>query len=391
MIHFAKLLQLIRGQARVSDSPSQRALVLTEDDEQERFTKPDEYYRHNYYLSPNPHWLGYYKVVSGYPRGLCSPPPIKAQISFLAKTLGLSPDSALNFAERLRLYARSDGAEGWWAIPSIHGLARRHFPEVLDTKERFRRATGVVLEKLREKFSFVQDKRLGDGTINLEQVPERTKAIELIAEEQGGGDILLIQAQFGLLHASISPEEARKRFEKNEFELGLLEAGSMLLVHPGRVAQEEYDFVPLYLCCTGDRVQDCCYMGGETPSHWGETYPYFSGSDLYLEGWGTKDSGAVIGSITGFVPRMYADPEGVNLWPGLEGAVGLETNKFQIIGDIPSEGKELQVMNVLIDPNNPDCLVEAVKEGLKPPNDGEALRRWISGGNAMIDRMMYGD
>jgi hypothetical protein len=71
--------------------------------------------------------------------------------------------------------------------------------------------------------------------------------LNLIAETQKG-DILIIAAQLGMRHRGRSVRRAREVFISNEFGLGSLAVGSIILTHPERLVRwEELD-----MDCAGD-------------------------------------------------------------------------------------------------------------------------------------------
>lgn len=74
-----------------------------------------------------------------------------------------------------------------------------------------------------------------------------THALDLVAENQPG-DILVIAAQLGMSHRGRSVRRAREVFVENEFGLGSLAVGSIILTHPERLVRYE----ELDMDCSGD-------------------------------------------------------------------------------------------------------------------------------------------
>ncbi|MBP6855428.1 MAG: hypothetical protein KBC26_00375 [Candidatus Pacebacteria bacterium] len=180
-----------------------------------------------------------------YPKEYKGPKPIADQIKALAKILDLDPSQALEFAKNLP--ALPDGAEGWFAIPSVDALAAKHFPEVTDPAEMYCQAVQLVHAKIAASRSFY-NYREGQITPAQLRVHARTAhALDLIAETQKG-DILIVAAQLGMRHRGKSVRRAREVFVANEFGLGSLAVGSIVLTHPERLVRwEELD-----MDCSGD-------------------------------------------------------------------------------------------------------------------------------------------
>ena len=70
-----------------------------------------------------------------YPKEYKGPKPVADQIKTLAKIFGLDPSHAIEFAKNLP--ALPEGAEGWFAIPSVDALAKKRFPEVTDPAQKY--------------------------------------------------------------------------------------------------------------------------------------------------------------------------------------------------------------------------------------------------------------
>lgn len=180
-----------------------------------------------------------------YPDEYKGPKPIKEQVKALAEILSLDPTSALEYVKNLP--ELPEGAEGWFAIPAITALAKKHFPEVTDSAKQYCRAVQLIHQKIADSRSFYNYR---DGQITTERlrVHARTAhALNQITEMQPG-DILIVAAQFGLRHRGRSVRRAREVFVANEFGLGSLAVGSMLLTHPEREVQLEQ----LHMDCAGD-------------------------------------------------------------------------------------------------------------------------------------------
>jgi ribosomal protein S16 len=180
-----------------------------------------------------------------YPKEYKGPKPIADQIKALAKIFDLDPSHAIEFAKNLP--ALPEGAEGWFAIPSVDALAKKHFPEVTDPAQKYCQAVQLVHAKIAASRSFY-NYREGQVTPAQLRVHARTAhALDLIAETQKG-DILIVAAQLGMRHRGKSVRRAREVFVANEFGLGSFAIGIMVLTHPERLVQWEQ----LHVDCAGD-------------------------------------------------------------------------------------------------------------------------------------------
>ena len=181
-----------------------------------------------------------------YPPEYTGPKSIGEQITTLAKMLNLNPTSALAFAKKLP--ALPEGAEYWFAIPSPVALAAKHFPNLNDPAEQYCAGVSLILSMIAASRDFC-NYREGEITTAQLRVGIRTAdALAQIIEAQDMGDILIIAAQFGLLHRGESVRRAREKFSANEFGLSSLIVGSISLTHPERFAREEQ----LNIDCAGD-------------------------------------------------------------------------------------------------------------------------------------------
>lgn len=180
-----------------------------------------------------------------YPKEYKGPKPINDRVKAIAKIFGLDPSHALEFAKTLP--ELPNGAEGWFAIPSVDALAAKHFPEVTDPIQKYCQAVQLVHTKIADSRSFY-NYREGQITPAQLRVHARTAhALDLIAETQKG-DILIVAAQLGMRHRGKSVRRAREVFVANEFGLGSLAVGSIVLTLPERLVRwEELD-----MDCSGD-------------------------------------------------------------------------------------------------------------------------------------------
>jgi len=189
------------------------------------------------------------QVAYSYPKEYKGPKPIADQVKAIAKIFGLDSAEALEYAKHLP--ALPEGAEGWFAIPSVDGLAQKRFPEVIDPAEKYCRALQIVHQKIAESRSFTNWR---DGQIDTAHLRVSTRALEAMSKiaEQQKGDILVIAAQLGKRHKGRSVRRAREVFVASEYGLTSVAIGSIVLVHPERLVRwEELD-----MDCAGDEFSD---------------------------------------------------------------------------------------------------------------------------------------
>lgn len=224
-----------------------------------------------------------------YPPEYGGPRPVVEQIVALAAACKLDPTRALEYVKNLP--ELPDGAEGWFAIPSVNAIATRHFPKITDLAERYCHAVQFVLGKIAESRSFYN--YCGGQIVpdHLTRSDRTAQALTSIAAVQGS-DILIVAAQLGLRHRGRSVRRAREVFVPSEFGLGSLEVGSIALTHSERLVRSE----ELDMDCSGDE-----FVGAD-----GEPdAPYLGCYDDGV-GFGTHWIGGPsegCGSVSGFFPQ----------------------------------------------------------------------------------------
>ena len=226
-----------------------------------------------------------------YPKEYKGPKLIADQIKALAKIFDLDPSHAIEFAKNLP--ALPEGAEGWFAIPSVDALAKKHFPEVTDPAEKYCQTVQLVHTKIAASRSFY-NYREGQITPAQLRVHARTAhALDLIAETQKG-DILIVAAQLGMRHRGKSVRRAREVFVANEFGLGSLAVGSIVLTHPERLVR----WKELDMDCSGDEFSPEA-DGGFFVS------PYFDfdGGEVRFDTDFVGSPGGDFGSVSGFLSQ----------------------------------------------------------------------------------------
>lgn len=135
----------------------------------------------------------------------------------------------------------SKGAEGWFAVPRWDKISPS-----------YNNAVEKVLELIENQRDGGLDNVFKDrmGPPYLRKHSHTVSKLQKLAEEQDGYDILIIPAQFGLLHRGLKIDQDRKVFTDNEFGLGAFEVGCMLLTHPKRLVT----YRNLWIDCPGDEM-----------------------------------------------------------------------------------------------------------------------------------------
>jgi hypothetical protein len=187
-----------------------------------------------------------------YPPEYRAPKHISQQVDALAGLFGLSLGYTSEWIDKiLPTLTLPEGAEGWFAIPSIDALAKRHFPEVENPAERYTRAVALILEKIAASRSFHNYRA---GQITPERLRMHIRTAEALAQigQTQQGDIIILPAQLGLRHRGRSTRRAREVFVNGEFGFGSLMGGAVTLTHPERFVRWEQ----LHMDLPGDEFDD---------------------------------------------------------------------------------------------------------------------------------------
>ena len=131
------------------------------------------------------------------------------------------------------------GAEGWFAIPRWEKIAPTY-------NEAVQKVLDLIKRDRNGRFINYRENQLGPQY--LRQSQKSIKAFKELGNKQKNCDILVVPAQFGLLHRGQSVHLARDAFMANEFGLGVFAIGIMLLTHPEREVRQEQ----LHIDCAGD-------------------------------------------------------------------------------------------------------------------------------------------
>ena len=215
--------------------------------------------------------------------------PIGEQVQTIATIFGLDPIQALDFIKTLP--ALPDGAEGWFAIPRVSSVAKKHFSAITDSAEQYCEALKLVHSKVAESRSFTNYREGQITTAQIRQHPRTQRFLEQLESEQQG-DILILAVQYGMRHRGKSVRRARETFSGNEFGLGAFAIGCIALVHPERyVHWEELD-----TDCPGDEFAPDVVSVFSGAPFW-----RFYGGELKFDTCGVSIACAYFGSVSAFV------------------------------------------------------------------------------------------
>lgn len=226
-----------------------------------------------------------------YPEEYKGPKPIADQIRAIAEIFDLDPSQALEFTKNLPVLP--ERAEGWFAIPSVDALAAKYFPEVIDPAQKYCQAVQLVHSKIAASRPF-HSYRIKITPAQLRVHARTANALDLIAETQKG-DILIVAAQLGMRHRGRSVHLTREVLMANEFVLGSVAVGSIILTHPERLVRWE----ELEMNCAGDEQT---WRGGNDYS-WGMPYFHFSDGEVKFDTCGVGCACEYYGSVSAFLPQ----------------------------------------------------------------------------------------
>jgi hypothetical protein len=223
------------------------------------------------------------EVVSkcGYVSGYRNPKRIIEQNALLRQVF-----PGIGFAdESLARRPLPERAEGWFAIPRWETIAPSY-------GEAVEKVLTALSDRCDGNCINYREGKLGDRYFR--QTDATRAAFQKLGEEQKGYDILLVAAQFGIVHRGRSVRRARAKMRFNEFGLGAFAVGIMLLTHPVRL--KHYD--DLWIDCAGDEY---------SPDGDGkfENSPYFGfyGGWLEFQTGRFEDANDLYGSASGFLPQ----------------------------------------------------------------------------------------
>ncbi|MCW1888348.1 MAG: hypothetical protein KIH67_002230 [Candidatus Moranbacteria bacterium] len=175
--------------------------------------------------------------------------PIQYQIRFIAEAFGLDSESANAYVRhwQSRQMSINSYAKALFAVPAPSRLA--------DT---YAKGVKKVLDVFGQHVPF--DNKFFEGRWVAYEIrqSEQSQAAWQQLEKVQQSDILIVAAQLGYLHVNQHLTRARQSFREEEFELGVLATGCILMTHPHWKAENLRSFVD-----TGD---ECLDSGEKDPS-----------------------------------------------------------------------------------------------------------------------------
>jgi hypothetical protein len=159
--------------------------------------------------------------------------PVEAQVTELRKAF----PSLGACREKLGRLPLPEEPEAWFAIPRWQAVAPTYHEavvSVLDVLAQKRRLSNRIAGRLSKEY--------------LRQTERSQLAESILADQQPGNDILVVAAQFGMLHRGSSARRTRASLAGNEYGLGVFAIACLLLTHPERLSDGE----ALMIDCGGD-------------------------------------------------------------------------------------------------------------------------------------------
>jgi len=207
--------------------------------------------------------------------------PIAEQIAVLSRLFGLNGKKALAYAKNLP--ELPEGADGYFAIPRWQAVAKTY---------------GKAVEKALDLIGKSRTlKNWREGQLGEKYLRQSERTEQMFAKfcEQQEGDIIIVPAQFGLLHRGRSVRRAREVFTDNEFGLGSFAIGCMLFTHPER----EQVWEQLHVDCGGDEFAP----GGDGEFVSAPSFFWGDGELRFSTSW-THNTSKRFGSASGFLRRI---------------------------------------------------------------------------------------
>lgn len=220
-----------------------------------------------------------------YPKDYKGPKEINYQIYSIAEIFGLDPTDALKYSKNLPKLPK--GAEGWFAVPKVSAVVRVNFP---DKNDQYCMALFLACGKLDNNLSFIN---YNEGEIISGEIHQYARTIHFLdsLESLQAGDILIIAAQFGMLHRGESARRSIETFANNEFGLGTFHVACMSLVNPEMFSKEGR----LYPNCPGDYIDSYSDVI-MIPSF------YSDGKHMILDCYDNTSKESFYGSASAFLP-----------------------------------------------------------------------------------------
>lgn len=231
----------------------------------------------------------------GYVSGYTKPKDLTIQINYLRElfpNIGYVNQDLLKQIESGVILLPA-GAEGWFAIPNLT-KNRKIFGST------YSEAVQKILNLLEQTrsgnlYNFCE-KQVDER--HLRQTLKTKKFFRKLAKEQDNSDILIIAAQFGILHRGRSVRRVRAMSLSgvdNQVELGTFAIGCMLLTHPERLQQ----YNDLWIDCPGDEFK----LDNENSFSQASSFSFHGGALRFDVGDISKASG-LYGSACAFISQQ---------------------------------------------------------------------------------------
>jgi hypothetical protein len=229
------------------------------------------------------------------------PKPLRDQVVFLGSEFGLSVDVTLGYIEEMeKKNPRPEGFEGWFAVPKIDVVARRHFAKEFTLTGKDWACLKMVLEKIARDLP-VDNQLEHVRDLTLRRSNRSYDAFYVMGQKQHG-NFLVFPAQFGKKYRGYSPRGAVNAFSKNEFELDAFSVACMMFAHPMRLR----DYDNLGIICPGSEVLDTHpIMVEKGITKWNSLYFYGEKFD------GKPEKIGIHGMVPDFCHEYYGTASGL--------------------------------------------------------------------------------
>ena len=234
-----------------------------------------------------------------YPQGYKGPKTIAEQARLIGTLLELEYATTLSFAEGQP--QAPEGAEGWFVVPKISAVAKKHFPSITDPAQQYCEAILLAVKKLKTMKYFERMYNWHDRDLSAETFRQKERTLQMMARieaAQSEGDLFFVPAQLGLKHRGKSVEKAEKDFSEAEFGLGAFACLCIAMAHEQRFAS----VFELGMNCAGDEFF--------TPDRHG-IFPKVPNLAFY-------ENKTFLGANIPFWPSEYLGSATGFMWPELE-------------------------------------------------------------------------
>ncbi len=245
-----------------------------------------------------------------YPQGFAGAKPIEEQIVALAKLFDIDHSLAIEFSKSLPMLPLC--AEGYYAIPKIDAIAKRHFSQLTNSQEIYCEVTRFVGNMITSSWVEQFAKQVVDESDKLALRPfakfneyvlpthffqrDLTAKALAILESKQEGDILILPLQLGKKYRGYSALQAEKNFSNDEFAIDMIGVLSIALTHLELLLPSSDGKEALGMKCHGSKlsVYDTDGIFREVPSI------SYCGGDVRINFNNVCDPREGLGTVTGF-------------------------------------------------------------------------------------------